>query len=130
MTFANSTGPKDAPTDNQQEQNELAITLLVGTNEQGPSFMQELQDMVRGLVLFTLDRGQKIDIKLRSVDMESLIWDHLQSEINLGRMPSAYLNNLHVFQILEHIMNHLVDFKLVQRRFRYCNDCDKITIQR
>jgi hypothetical protein len=131
MSFANSTDTtSNLSTNNQKEQNEVVVTLLVGTNEQDSSYMQDLQVMVRDLVLFTVDHGRKINIKLQAVDVDSLIRDHLQLEVNVGRLPSAYLNNLHVFQILEHIMNHLVDFKLVQRRFRYCNDCDAITIQR
>lgn len=108
----------------------LPVTLLVGTNEEAPDYMQALQSMVHNLSLSLSQHGGTIKLQLQAIDMESLIWNHLQSEIVHGHLPSGYLNNLHVFQILEHIKNQLVDFKLVQRRFRYCKDCDPVAVRR
>jgi hypothetical protein len=131
MTFAeSSSGVQDSETNSEHQQLELPVKLLVGTNEENLSYMQTLEKMIDELHLHTMYRNKKVHLKLQAGDMERLIWDHLQSQVDIGRLSSAYLNNLHVFQILEHIMNHLVDFKLVQRRFRYCNDCDPVVIRR
>jgi hypothetical protein len=107
----------------------LDIVLLVGTNEEHPSYMQELKTMVDGLSVVAQSDDNDIHLNVQAVDMESLIWGYLQSRIHQGEIPASFLNNLHVFEILEHIMNHRVDFKLSQRRFRFCNDCDNIFIQ-
>ncbi|KAG7342088.1 hypothetical protein IV203_007180 [Nitzschia inconspicua] len=133
-SFSNMTFPKILTAssewaDNPGEKSVLSVTLLIGTNDEDPIYIQELQSMVRELSLSATFDGRTVDLQIEAIDMESLIWDHLQSEVQSGRLSSAYLNNLHVFQILEHIMNRLVNFKLVQRRFRYCNDCDPIVIR-
>jgi hypothetical protein len=118
-------------TSNFPQQENMTVTLLLGTNEEDPSYMRDLQEMMQNLSIVTTQqpRGNiPFIINVQTVDMESMITSHIQSKIRDGDISQSYLNNLHVFQILREIMN-LVDFKLVQRRFRYCNDCDKIVIR-
>ncbi|KAL3917264.1 MAG: hypothetical protein SGARI_007758 [Bacillariaceae sp.] len=115
----------------KQQQQHVGITLLVGTNEEDAGYMQDLLNMVKELSIQAVDwNGHPIQLNVvNAINMESLIWEYLQAQIAQGIIPSSFLNNLHVFEILEHIMNNRVDFKLSRRRFRFCNDCDKIVIR-
>jgi hypothetical protein len=128
MTFTSSPSQSSFGATSQTPQKIIIITLLVGTNEENYLYLQELQNMIDALSLSTTIDGQKYQLKLQMIDMESFIWNYITTEVKNGVIPKSYLNNLHAFEILEYIMNNRVDFKLVQRRFRYCNPCDKIVL--
>ena len=132
-SLSNMTLPKLFNGENQQQlrskEQSINVTVLVGTNEEDKMYIQDLQNMVRELSISTKGKEHTVQIYLHAINMESLIWSYLQTQVDHQNIPPSYLNNLHVFEILDHIMNSRVDFKLSRRRFRFCNACDSIVIR-
>ena len=129
--------------------NKIDMILLVSTNERDPSYVQSVQTMISNeLSPLRVDHSIEIDdspsdhhqaitnttrtttttiVNIIPINGEELVWSTLTQAVHHKKtIPKSYLNNFHVFMILQQLKN-MVDVKnLQQRRIRQCKDCDDV----